>query len=70
MSALGMASLGTQCEDRALGMSSLGVFCDAVAPQPVVQDLVVDVVQDVVWPLVVDLTGTEQKRMDYDGTER
>jgi hypothetical protein len=30
MSALGMASLGTQCEDKALGMSSLGVFCKVI----------------------------------------
>lgn len=30
MSALGMASLGTQCADKALGMASLGVFCDGV----------------------------------------
>jgi len=27
MSALGMASLGTQCVDKALGQASLGVFC-------------------------------------------
>ena len=27
MSALGMASWGTQCADKALGMSSIGVFC-------------------------------------------
>ena len=30
MSALGMASLGTQCVDKALGMSSLGVHCQAI----------------------------------------
>lgn len=30
MSALGMASLGTQCADKALGMASLGIFCDGV----------------------------------------
>lgn len=30
MSALGMASLGVQCQDKALGMSSLGLFCDGV----------------------------------------
>ena len=36
MSALGLASLGVQCQDKALGMSSLGVFCDGVAP-PVVE---------------------------------
>ena len=30
MSALGMASLGTQCQDKALGMSSLGVHCQAI----------------------------------------
>jgi hypothetical protein len=27
MSALGMASLGVLCNDRALGLASLGVFC-------------------------------------------
>ena len=27
MSALGMASLGTQCSNRALGMASVGVHC-------------------------------------------
>jgi len=27
VSALGMASLGVLCNDRALGMASLGVFC-------------------------------------------
>lgn len=27
MSALGLASLGVQCQDRALGMATLGVFC-------------------------------------------
>jgi hypothetical protein len=28
MSALGQASLGTQCADPAVGMASLGVFCE------------------------------------------
>ena len=28
MIALGMASLGTQCDDKALGMASVGLFCD------------------------------------------
>jgi len=27
MSALGLATLGVQCENPALGMASLGVFC-------------------------------------------
>ena len=30
MSALGMASLGTQCQNKALGMASLGVHCVAI----------------------------------------
>lgn len=34
MSALGMASLGTQCSNVALGMASLGVFCDTVIQVP------------------------------------
>jgi hypothetical protein len=34
MSALGMASLGVQCEDKALGMASLGVFCVTVIAVP------------------------------------
>jgi len=40
MSALGMASLGTQCEDKAIGMASLGVFCtgEPFIPQPVPRD--------------------------------
>jgi len=32
MSALGMASLGTQCANKALGMASIGVFCDPGVP--------------------------------------
>lgn len=32
MSALGMATLGVQCTDKALGMSSLGLFCDELPP--------------------------------------
>ena len=35
MSALGLASLGTQCTNRALGMASLGVFCGAVVEEQV-----------------------------------
>lgn len=27
MSALGMATLGVQCQNKALGMATLGVFC-------------------------------------------
>lgn len=30
MSALGLATLGVQCSNKALGMASLGVFCDGV----------------------------------------
>lgn len=41
-------------------------YGEVTPPQPVVQALVVDVVQDVIWPIVVDLTGTDQKRKDYD----
>jgi hypothetical protein len=30
MYAIGLASLGTQCQNIAIGMASLGVFCDGV----------------------------------------
>lgn len=33
MSALGLASVGVQCEDKALGMASLGLFCGAAVIQ-------------------------------------
>jgi hypothetical protein len=48
----------------------LGQAYGEAAPQPVVQEIVIDVMSDVTWPLVVDLTGDEQKRKDYDGTKR
>lgn len=37
MNALGQATLGIQCLDKALGMATLGVFCGTItihAPQP------------------------------------
>jgi len=34
MSALGLASLGAQCANKALGMASLGVFCGGVIDVP------------------------------------
>ena len=35
MSALGLATLGVQCSNKALGMASLGVFCDgAISVRP------------------------------------
>jgi hypothetical protein len=34
MSALGQASLGTQCQDKALGQATLGLFCGAQVTQP------------------------------------
>ena len=37
MSALGMASQGTQCENKALGMASMGFFCDSVIVVPEVR---------------------------------
>lgn len=36
MSALGMASLGTQCTNRALGMATLGSLCTTEVSQPAV----------------------------------
>jgi len=33
MSALGMASLGTQCANKALGMASLGIICVVKVPR-------------------------------------
>lgn len=32
--AIGMATLGVQCENRALGMASMGLFCGAAVVQP------------------------------------
>lgn len=32
MSALGLATLGVQCQNKALGMASLGLFCAGGAP--------------------------------------
>jgi hypothetical protein len=54
MSALGMASLGTQCENKALGMASLGVFCGSVIAIDYWYDIVrlnLSIIRRVLFPL-------------------
>ena len=53
-----------------LNAFGLGAKYTGAAPQPVVNDLVVELVTEVTWPLVVDLHGNEQKSRDYDSTHR
>lgn len=53
-----------------LNAFGLGAKYTGAAPQPVVNDLVLSLVSEVVWPVVVELHGNEQKRKDYDKTSR
>lgn len=62
-----MNTLGLGRQVNTLG---LGVPYGGAAPQPVVNDLVLSLVSEVVWPVVVELHGNEQKRKDYDKTPR
>ena len=46
MSALGMATLGLHCEDRALGMASLGIHCAVIEIVEIVKTESGDVMLD------------------------
>lgn len=52
MSALGLASLGVHCQNKALGMSSLGVFCDGEIVQPEIPTPSGDFLREIDFPYV------------------
>lgn len=57
-----------------LGLGRLNAFGlgtpGAVSTSEVVNDLVIELVSEVTWPIVVDLHGDEHKRKDYDKGKR
>lgn len=63
MSAIGQATLGVQCSNKAIGMATLGVFCDGV----VIQEP--DFTPEPVYPPGVGIDGSLKRRILEDDAE-